>query len=76
MAKRKKKGSRLKGWLLQFATAFGLTASVLAGFYAGYLIGRFYGGETYTGIIGALLGFVVGIVGLILITIGENKEGK
>lgn len=73
MMKSEKRGPWLKGWLLQFVTAFTLTISVLVGFYAGYLIGRLYGGESYTGILGALLGFVVGLAGLILIAADEKK---
>ncbi|HEY8393044.1 MAG TPA: hypothetical protein VIL83_10015 [Capillibacterium sp.] len=74
--KPKPDGFRLRGFLRQFVTAFGLTCSVLAGFYGGYLIGRRYGGEAYTGIGGALLGFVVGLAGLILLAAGENRRGK
>lgn len=73
MIKQKNRGRRLKGWLLQFVTAFGLTTSVLVGFYVGYIIGRQHGGETYTGILGALLGFVLGLAGLIMIAASEKK---
>lgn len=76
MTKPKRKGPRFRGWLLHFVTAFGLTSSVLAGFGLGCLIGQQYGGEPYTGIIGALLGFAVGLSGLILIAAGESKGGK
>lgn len=53
-------------------TAFGLTISVLFGFYLGYLGGRYWGLEHYTGILGALVGFLVGIIGLIFLARGET----
>ena len=75
-SKPKETVSRLRGFLRQLVTAFGLTSSVVAGFYGGYLLGRPDGREPYTGIIGALLGFAVGLAGLILLAAGENREGK
>ena len=73
MLKEKKGGSRAKGGLLQFVTAFGLTISVVLGFYFGYLIGQPSGRETYTGVLGALVGFLLGLAGLIWLDSGEDK---
>ena len=58
--------------LVLFVTAFGLTISVVLGFYLGYLSGRCYGCEHLTGILGALVGFLVGLIGLILLARGET----
>ena len=38
MLKKEKGHLRRKSWVLQFVTAFGLTFSVLCGFYGGYLL--------------------------------------
>ena len=64
---------RVKRWFLQLITAFGLTLSVTIGFFLGYLAGNSFGGETYTGIVGALVGFVFGLAYLIWLAIGNGN---
>ena len=76
MIKKKKRPLRLKGWVLQFVSAFGLTISVLLGFYLGYLIGGRSGGQSYGGVLGALVGLVLGLAGLIYLAHGENQENE
>lgn len=68
---RKKKARQPRGLVL-FAAVFGLTVSVLLGFYLGYLSGRNSGREPLTGVVGALVGFLVGITGLIFLARGET----
>ena len=74
MLKKGKSTLRLKGWALQFVTAFGLTISVLLGFYGGYLIGDRYGWKSYGGVLGALVGLVLGLAGLIFLAQGETSK--
>jgi len=63
MRGRKAKGFvQLKGRLLQFITAFGLTISVTLGFFLGYWAGKYFGIELYTGVGGSLVGFGIGLV--------------
>ena len=62
MDDRRRKGRfRFEGWFLQFITAFGLSISVTGGFFLGHWVGKKVGGRTYTGVIGALIGLVVGL---------------
>jgi len=62
MRGRKAKGFvRVKGRLLQFLTAFGLTLSVTAGFFLGYWAGKYFGVELYAGVGGSLVGFGIGL---------------
>lgn len=68
---KRKKPRRLRGLVL-FVTAFGLTISVVFGFYLGYLSGRCYGYEHLTGVLGAVAGFLVGLTGLIFLAKGES----
>jgi hypothetical protein len=70
-AQGKKRRTRRPRGLVLFVTAFGLTISVLFGFYLGYLGGRCWGLEHFTGVLGALVGFLVGIIGLIFLAKGE-----
>lgn len=72
MMVRPKGRPRVPRSLILFVTAFGLTISVVLGFYLGYLCGRHYGWEHHTGVLGALVGFLVGITGLILLARGEH----
>lgn len=64
---------RVKGWLLQFITAFGLTLSVTVGFFLGYRIGKAFGVEVYAAVGGALVGFVIGLVYLIWLVDGNDN---
>jgi membrane protein DedA with SNARE-associated domain len=72
MAQGRERRTRRRRGLVLVVTAFGLTISVLFGFYLGYLGGRYWGLEHYTGILGALVGFLVGIIGLIFLARGET----
>lgn len=72
MVKEKKGKARRPRGAVLFIAAFGLTVSVLVGFSLGYLSGRSLGREPLTGVVGALVGFLVGIAGLIFLAKGEN----
>ncbi|NLW56548.1 MAG: hypothetical protein GX050_08045 [Firmicutes bacterium] len=65
---------RVKGRLLQFITAFGLTFSVTVGFFLGYRVGKVFGVEFYAGVGGALVGFGVGL-GYLIWLAGREDGG-
>mgnify|MGYP000850251492 CR=1 FL=1 len=72
----REQNKKVKGWVLQFITAFGLTLSVTVGFFLGYLAGKSFGGETYMGVVGALVGFVLGLAYLIWLATGNGNGIK
>ena len=76
MLKKEKGHLRRKSWVLQFVTAFGLTFSVLCGFYGGYLLGSRYGWKSSGGVLGALVGLFLGLLGLIYLAQEETTRKK
>lgn len=74
MAKRRWPRSQgFGGWMLQFTAGFGLPLSVILGFAAGYFLGgRRFG--SYAGLIGALVGFVLGLTYLVWLAQRNGRE--